>query len=197
MVYTHPVAPYAAGKTWGFQQATGDSDFIRSGFVFIQVNGEKERKNVKDNSYVFIVLEGAVEATIHRTSYAVSTGGVFLVPRGNDYTIRNISSQPAKLFFTQARKSRAIDGDEGSVRLNKPSSKTLILADWLLQRMVLQLIKLRAQAFDWYWRYLARYQHLFTGRRLYFVFFLLGLMVRRMPFVGSPPILNVQLIRLR
>ncbi|KAF8077559.1 Mif2/CENP-C like-domain-containing protein [Lyophyllum atratum] len=169
----------------------GYSDFIRSGFLFLQVNGGKARKNVKDNVYVFVVLEGAVEATIHRTSYAVSTGGAFLVPQGNDYSIRNISDKDAKLFFTQARK------EESAIRLNRPSSKSLVLADWILQRVILNLLRLRTRAFAWYWKNLARYQHYFAGRRLYFIFFLLGLAVRRLPFIGSPPILNIQLIRMR
>ncbi|GLB34531.1 putative mif2/CENP-C like [Lyophyllum shimeji] len=190
MVFTPPNIPYN-NKSFAFQKCLSYADFAASGFLFIRVNGEKETKNVKDNVYVFVVLEGAVEATIHKTSYAISAGGVFLVPRGNDYSIRNISDKDAKLFFTQARK------EESPLRLNRPSTKTLLLADWLLQRLVARLLTLRAQAFDWYWRHLARYRHLFQGRRLYFLFFLLGLMVRRLPFIGSPPILNIQLIRFR
>ncbi|KAF5369177.1 hypothetical protein D9615_009954 [Tricholomella constricta] len=198
MVYAPPNVPYRLNnnKPWTFQKSIRDSDFIGSGFVFIEVGGEKERKNVKDNGYVFIVLEGAVEVTIHRTSYAVSTGGVFLIPRGNDYSIRNITDKDAKLFFAQARKMRPDEEDE-SVPLNRPTSKTLMLADWLLQRITLRLIKLRAQAFAWYWNHLAKYQHYVSGRRLYLICFLFGLLVRRLPFIGSPPILNVQLIRLR
>ncbi|KAG6855364.1 hypothetical protein H0H87_004309 [Tephrocybe sp. NHM501043] len=214
------VVDYAPQKeqAWAFQRATGYSDYIGSGFVFINVNGEKKRKNVKDNTYVFIVLEGAVEVLIHQTSYAVSTGGVFVVPRGlthvsfrpkisklmlvlcifplgNFYTIRNISEKEAKLFFTQTRKPDSATVDTGSV--NRPSSKSFILADWLLQHIAAYILRLRVKTFEWYWKNLARYRHHFTTRRLYFLFFALGLMVRRLPFIGSPPILNIQLIRFR
>ncbi|KAG6853026.1 hypothetical protein C0991_007397 [Blastosporella zonata] len=210
MVYSSPNIPYN-NESWAFQRATGYSDYIGSGFVFINVNGEKKRKNVKDNTYVFIVLEGVVEVLIHQTSYAVSTGGVFVVPRGlafysiantqsdtcagNFYTIRNISEKEAKLFFTQTRKPESETTVDTS-DVNRPSSKSFILADWLLQHVVARLLRLRVKAFDWYWKNLAKYRHLLTTRRLYFLFFILGLMVRRLPFVGSPPILNIQLVRL-
>ncbi|KAG6819165.1 hypothetical protein H0H93_014726 [Arthromyces matolae] len=50
MVYSSPNIPYN-NEAWAFQRATGYSDYIGSGFVFINVNGEKRRKNVKDNTY--------------------------------------------------------------------------------------------------------------------------------------------------
>ncbi|KAG6915745.1 hypothetical protein DXG01_010042 [Tephrocybe rancida] len=165
MVYSSPNIPYN-NEAWAFQRATGYSDYIGSGFVFININGEKKRKNVKDNTYV-----------------------------RNFYTIRNISEKEAKLFFTQTRKSEPGTVDTGGS--NRPTTKSFILADWLLQRIVANLLRLRVTAFDWYWKNLAKYRHHFTTRRLYFLFFILGLMVRRLPFVGSPPILNIQLIRLR
>ncbi|KAG5650631.1 hypothetical protein H0H81_011544 [Sphagnurus paluster] len=202
MVYAPPNIPYRknpTNKTWTFQKTLADADFLCSGFLFIQVNGEKETKHVHDNSYVFLVIEGAVEATIHHTSYAISTGGVFLVPRGNTYSIRNICDKDAKLIFTQARRVRGQEDHLGSGAPTTalPSSKSLILIDWLLQRAMVHFVRLRTRAFAWYWRHLARYRHWASGRRLYFLCFLLGLMIRRLPFIGSPPILNLQLIRVR
>ncbi|KNZ81993.1 hypothetical protein J132_09316 [Termitomyces sp. J132] len=83
MVYSSPNIPYN-NEGWAFQRAMGYSDYIGSGYVFINVHGEKRKRNVKDNTYVFIVLEGAVEVLIHQTSYAVSAGGVFVVPRDTE-----------------------------------------------------------------------------------------------------------------
>ncbi|KAG6902257.1 hypothetical protein C0995_002629 [Termitomyces sp. Mi166 len=233
MVYSSPNIPYN-DEGWAFQRATGYSDYIGSGFVFINVHGEKRKRNVKDNTYVssdiawfrsavidnlfmiqvFIVLEGAVEVLIHQTSYAVSAGGVFVVPRGsiplfsqklgliharlhlppgNFYTIRNISEKEAKLFFTQTRKP------EPEVTLdtkgtNRPTSKTFLLAEWFLKHLVTYFLRLRSKAFDLYWYNLARYQHHFTTRRLYLLFFVFGLIIRRLPFIGSPPMLNIQIL---
>ncbi|KAG6811434.1 hypothetical protein H0H92_007395 [Tricholoma furcatifolium] len=192
MSYSSPNIPYN-NDGWAFQRTLGYSDHVASGFVYLNVNGEKRRKNVKDNTYVFIVLEGAVEVLIHQTSYAVSAGGVFAVPRGNYYSIRNISEKEAKVFFTQTRKVL-----EPTVEaICRPSSKSFMVADWLLQHILAYFFRFRARAYDWYWLTLTRYRHHFTPRRLYFLFFVLGLMIRRLPFIGSPPILNIQLIRLR
>ena len=46
---------------------------------------------------------------MHRTSFVLATGAMFLVPRGNTYYIENISQRPSKLFFAQARKVSADD----------------------------------------------------------------------------------------
>ncbi|KAG9318735.1 Mif2/CENP-C like-domain-containing protein [Chiua virens] len=64
---------------------------------------QKPSKSTKDNTYVFYVIQGAVSVFIHETSFIITTGGMFLVPRGNTYYIQNIAERDAKLFFTQAR----------------------------------------------------------------------------------------------
>lgn len=58
---------------------------------------------------VFYVIEGAVSLKVHRTSFIIATGGMFLIPRGNNYYIENVSQRAAKLFFAQARKVNAED----------------------------------------------------------------------------------------
>ena len=118
------------------------------------------------------------------------------IPTGNFYTIRNISEKEAKLFFTQTRKPEP-DMTVDTKGVNRPTSKTFLLAEWILKHLVTHFLRLRSKAFDWYWHNLARYQHHFTTRRLYLFFFVLGLMIRRLPFIGSPPILNFQFVRLR
>ncbi|KAG6885874.1 hypothetical protein C0993_008393 [Termitomyces sp. T159_Od127] len=173
MVYSSPNIPYN-DEGWAFQRAKGYSDYIGSGFVFLNVHGEKRKRNVKDNTYIFVVMEGAVEVLIHQTSYAVSAGGVFIVPRGNFYTIRNISAKEAKLFFAQTRNPEP-ETTVDTKGTNRPTSKTFLLAEWFIKHLVTYLIRFRSKAFDWYWNNLAR----------------------RLPFIGSPPILNIQLVRFR
>lgn len=46
---------------------------------------------------------------VHRTSFVIAPGGMFLVPKGarlltgNMYNIRNVSQREARIFFAQAR----------------------------------------------------------------------------------------------
>lgn len=93
----------AANSNWFFQKIFGEGDFIAAGEMRIPPRGEKPSKSSKDNAYVFYVVEGAVSVVIHESTYIVSSGGMFLVPRGNTYCIHNICQRDAKLFFTQAR----------------------------------------------------------------------------------------------
>jgi len=103
---------------FAFQKIFGDGDFIAAGQLIIPVGSEKPSKGTKDNTYVFYVIEGAVNLKIHTTSFVICSGGCFLVPRGNVYYIKNICSRTAKLFFAQARKVPA--GAEESHLLPQP-----------------------------------------------------------------------------
>ena len=172
---------------------------------------------------MWLVTEGCVEATIHRTSYTLASGGTFMVPRGqshlindplpspplipgNNYSIKNTSSQHAKLFFCQARKV-PVEPDEQHAHTNFPTflptqrfdglstSKASMLAVWLLQRLVDRLLTLRNTSLVWYNKNLAKYERFATRRRLCLFFFLLGLAIRRLPFIGSPPMINIQFVR--
>ncbi|KIL00092.1 hypothetical protein PAXRUDRAFT_822039 [Paxillus rubicundulus Ve08.2h10] len=93
----------AANSNWFFQKIFGEGDFIAAGQMHIPPKGQKPSKSTKDNTYVFYVIQGAVSVFIHETNFIITTGGMFLVPRGNTYYIENIAERDAKLFFTQAR----------------------------------------------------------------------------------------------
>lgn len=89
---------------------------------------------------IFYVLEGAVTFKVHRTSFLLATGGMFLVPRGmnlrdvpslcarayhhdspgNMYYIQNVSDRDAKLFFAQARKVEAGEGSRSPSKSRTP-----------------------------------------------------------------------------
>ncbi|GJJ15569.1 hypothetical protein Clacol_009847 [Clathrus columnatus] len=105
----------APGYNYLFQKIFGDGDFIAAGQLLIPPGAEKPTKPTKDNTYIFYVIEGAIECKIHRTSFILSTGGTFIVPRGNQYYIKNICSRDVKLFFTQARKVPADEVEVPSV----------------------------------------------------------------------------------
>ena len=88
---------------------------------------------------VFYLIEGAINLKIHRTSFVLATGGMFLIPRGtirissphslsysfsgNNYYLENISQRPARLFFAQARK---IVAGEDETQVATPVSRKSI-----------------------------------------------------------------------
>ena len=120
-----------------FQRVFKQSDFSAGGLMLIPPGGGKPLKPSKDNCYFFTVLEGAVSVHIHRTTFVMAPQGVFCVPPGNVYSIRNISERTAKLTFSQSRRvtdaDSEVDSDEIDPEhsilqsgLNNPSTSTTI-----------------------------------------------------------------------
>lgn len=122
---------------------------------------------------------------------------------GNDYSIKNISNKDARIFFCQGRKvlsGEVEDHSHGSLLpsfrfLHRPSSKVSLLLAWLLPRLIARFTRFRYEALVWCKDTLPQYARFASGRRLYFLFFLLGLALRRLPFIGSPPLVNIQIVR--
>ncbi|PPR02203.1 hypothetical protein CVT24_011430 [Panaeolus cyanescens] len=104
-----------ADQSWLFANIFQDDGFIAAGQLVIPPGGRKPRKAVNDNTYVFYVIQGAVNFKIHNTSMVLATGGMFLVPRGNTYFIENISNRDVHLFFVQTQKVE-VNTDEQLVK---------------------------------------------------------------------------------
>ncbi|CAN6659554.1 hypothetical protein TRVA0_031S01464 [Trichomonascus vanleenenianus] len=80
-----------------------DSSFTAGGVIRINPNGQKPLKPSRQNSYIFVIMSGSVEASVSGTSFKLAPGGSFEVPRGNFYAIKNLSKEEeARLFFVQA-----------------------------------------------------------------------------------------------
>ncbi|KAJ6501590.1 Mif2/CENP-C like-domain-containing protein [Mycena vitilis] len=109
-----PAKVAGADDAWSFEKIFGDGDFMAAGQLVIPARKRKPAKGTKDNTYIFFVVEGAVNVVVCDTSVILATGGMFMVPRGNSYFIENIADRDAKLFFTQARKMREDEDEEGA-----------------------------------------------------------------------------------
>ncbi|KAJ6570656.1 Mif2/CENP-C like-domain-containing protein, partial [Mycena sp. CBHHK59/15] len=101
----------ANNNEWLFQKIFGDRDYIAAGQILIPPKGCKPRKSAKDNTLIFLVIEGMVNLKVCEASIIVVSGGMFMIPRGNTYLIENNADRDAKLFFTQARRT-SDEGDE-------------------------------------------------------------------------------------
>ncbi|RXW15687.1 hypothetical protein EST38_g10161 [Candolleomyces aberdarensis] len=89
-------------RSWSFHRIFENDGFIAAGQLVIPPNSLKPSKATKNNTYIFFVIEGAVNLKVHKTSLILTSGSMFMVPRGNTYSIENISKNDAKLLFTQA-----------------------------------------------------------------------------------------------
>ncbi|KAI0455986.1 Mif2/CENP-C like-domain-containing protein [Xylaria acuta] len=87
--------------------------FFGSGIVDLPPGAEKRPKNARKNHMVFFVHTGNVRATIAQTEFAIAKGGMFFVPRGNHYQIRNETDRPARIFFAQGCEMPAQPNAEG------------------------------------------------------------------------------------
>ena len=79
-----------------------DNDFAASGIMELGPQQVKPPKPTRHNVMFFYVIEGAIEASVHRTTFALRKGGHFQVPRGNSYEITCVSKKPARLLYMQA-----------------------------------------------------------------------------------------------
>ena len=93
----------AFNQAFSYEKIFGISDFMAAGVLVIPEGGEKPAKPSKDNNYTFVVLRGVVQVMVHRTRFVIASGGMFLVPKGNTYHIRNVAQREVRLFFAQAR----------------------------------------------------------------------------------------------
>ncbi|KAK8200670.1 mitotic fidelity of chromosome transmission-related protein [Zalaria obscura] len=76
--------------------------FFGSGMVEIPPGGYKRTKNSRKMQMVFFVHEGKVTVEVAGMTFGLTKGGVWQVPRGNNYSIMNESERhPAKIFFAQ------------------------------------------------------------------------------------------------
>ncbi|CAN8103946.1 unnamed protein product [Discula destructiva] len=75
--------------------------FFGSGVVDLPPNSEKKPKNSRKMHMSFFVFAGRVQVTVADTVFSIGRGGMWFVPRGNYYSIENVSDKPARIFFSQ------------------------------------------------------------------------------------------------
>ncbi|KAH6642439.1 cupin domain-containing protein [Boeremia exigua] len=79
--------------------------FFNWGMLDIHADQMKRSKNSRRMHMVFNVQYGTVEVRVHENEFTVHRGGIWQVPRGNTYSIKNVGSKTARIFFAQAREA--------------------------------------------------------------------------------------------
>ncbi|KAJ3321263.1 hypothetical protein HDV06_004488 [Boothiomyces sp. JEL0866] len=86
-----------------FQKVFSEGDFIASGVLEISKGAEKPNKNSHASAMIFVVLVGHIQVTVNKTEFNLSRNGQFFVPRGNQYSIKNVGQSEAKIFFCHGK----------------------------------------------------------------------------------------------
>ncbi|PWN91806.1 hypothetical protein FA10DRAFT_265644 [Acaromyces ingoldii] len=109
---THSRLRPTANASFAFSKTFAIDGLAAFGYLELDVGQTKPTKPSRDNNYCFFVFEGAVKAQVHRSNFLVAPNGSFFVPKGNTYSIENVSERKARLFFSQVRHP---DGDEAAM----------------------------------------------------------------------------------
>ncbi|KAI0215436.1 Centromere protein C [Lamellibrachia satsuma] len=64
---------------------------------------EKGTHYVRHDTMVFIIKQGKLAVTIHKTTSVLETGDVFFVPQGNTYNLTNLRNEDSKVWFFQLK----------------------------------------------------------------------------------------------
>ncbi|EPY53499.1 CENP-C protein [Schizosaccharomyces cryophilus OY26] len=85
-----------------FASLFSDPNFFGAGILELPAGAEKPVKPSKHNLMSFCILQGYLEIMVNTTTFRMRREGVFIVPRGNYYSIKNIGHELARLYYTQA-----------------------------------------------------------------------------------------------
>ncbi|EUC48907.1 hypothetical protein COCMIDRAFT_33589 [Bipolaris oryzae ATCC 44560] len=94
-----------------FAKIGSSGSFFNWGLIELGPDQMKRTKNSRFMHMVFNVQSGTVEVRVHENEFTIHKHGIWQVPRGNTYSIRNIGSGTARVFFAQA-KEKFVDVEE-------------------------------------------------------------------------------------
>ncbi|KAJ2523240.1 mitotic fidelity of chromosome transmission- protein [Coemansia sp. RSA 2049] len=70
-----------------------------TGVLSIAVGGRKPPRNSSNKMIFYLVTSGKVEVSIHASKFKVGVLGQFLIPKYNAYSIENVGTHPAQLYY--------------------------------------------------------------------------------------------------
>ncbi|KAG0342964.1 Centromere protein C [Podila horticola] len=76
---------------------------LSSGVMKIEPDCEKPNRLAHAGTLIFYVTKGRVAVTINSSTFAVTIGGQFMVPRGNQYSIKNVGREDSIIFYARAK----------------------------------------------------------------------------------------------
>ncbi|KAJ3026406.1 UNVERIFIED_CONTAM: hypothetical protein HDU68_005704 [Siphonaria sp. JEL0065] len=96
------------GSSFMFQRTFSVGTFCGSGMMVLPKGSEKPNKSSGPTVLIVYVLSGRLKVTIHKSSFEVGEGSQFMIPRGNQYSMKNTGSGEVKLFFLQGKETEVV-----------------------------------------------------------------------------------------
>ncbi|KAJ3020218.1 UNVERIFIED_CONTAM: hypothetical protein HDU68_010303 [Siphonaria sp. JEL0065] len=93
------------GSSFMFQRTFSVGTFCGSGMMVLPKGSEKPNKSSGPTVLIVYVLSGKLKVTIHKSSFEVGEGSQFMIPRGNQYSMKNTGSTEVRLFFLQGKET--------------------------------------------------------------------------------------------
>ncbi|KAJ2740168.1 mitotic fidelity of chromosome transmission- protein, partial [Coemansia sp. BCRC 34301] len=93
---------YKMGNGLFIEQPDGEV-YSSSGVLCLAVGGMKPTRNSMKRNLFYLVTSGKVEVELHGSKFKVGALGQFLVPALNSYSITNIGTHPAQLYYVHVR----------------------------------------------------------------------------------------------
>ncbi|KAJ2645149.1 mitotic fidelity of chromosome transmission- protein [Coemansia sp. RSA 1694] len=89
---------YKMGNGLFIEQPDGEV-YSSSGVLCLAVGGKKPTRNSMKRNLFYLVTSGKVEVELHGSKFKVGALGQFLVPAFNSYSIANVGTHPAQLYY--------------------------------------------------------------------------------------------------
>ncbi|KAG4100953.1 hypothetical protein H8356DRAFT_986354 [Neocallimastix lanati (nom. inval.)] len=90
-------------SSYRFTKIFSEDLIFATGLLLFPKDSFKPNRNSKDNILLFFVMTGEIEVQIHKTSFTVYAGDHFMVPKGNQYQIKNLKDVDSKVWFVQCK----------------------------------------------------------------------------------------------
>ncbi|KAI9504453.1 hypothetical protein BX070DRAFT_222207 [Coemansia spiralis] len=89
---------YKVGLGLFMEQPDGRVD-ASTGVLSIAVGGRKPPRNSSNKMLFYLVTSGQVEVCVHASKFKVGILGQFMIPKHNTYSITNVGTHPAQLYY--------------------------------------------------------------------------------------------------
>ncbi|KAI9349050.1 Mif2/CENP-C like-domain-containing protein [Obelidium mucronatum] len=110
------------GSTFMFQRTFSVGSFCGSGIMILPKGSEKPKKSSGPTVLIVYVISGKVRVTLHKSSFEVTEGSQFMIPRGNFYSMKNTGSSDVRLFFLQAKESEMTEQAQAAAPSEPPKA---------------------------------------------------------------------------
>lgn len=90
-------------NSYKFTKIFSEDNQCATGLLLFPKHSDKPGRSSKNNFLIFFVITGKLEIQIHETKVMVYAGDHFVIPKGNQYSIKNDTEKESKVWFVQCK----------------------------------------------------------------------------------------------